>query len=125
VSKLIEGYKINSILDVKWFHKIGGKEAQNTREDVAVRMLAEGEINAAEFMAMIYPNYSVYGIENQIEYQVNLDTETSPGIMYLIAIAEKKLTNEQIKTVNDLINKKKINEAIDFMMKSDPDTENV
>ena len=105
----LEGFtKTGAALDASWFHRAGGPNAQQAREDVAVRMLAEGEINAAEFMTLIYQDYTIFGVEKQSEYGVSLNIETSPRMMYLISIAEKSLSQSQIREVNKLVKKKKI-----------------
>ena len=118
----LEGFtKTGAALDASWFHRAGGPNAQQAREDVAVRMLAEGEINAAEFMTLIYQDYTIFGVEKTIRIWGSVsNTETSPRMMYLMSIAEKNLSQSQIREVNELIKKKKIQEAVDFLMNSDP-----
>jgi hypothetical protein len=105
-----------------WFHQAGGEGARLAREDVAVRMLAEGEISAMEFMALLFPDVNVYGIELQEEYGVELDVkgEQDPRIVYLLAIAEQGLTQTAISRINDLVNQGKQKEALEYMMSRDP-----
>ncbi|MBM9519868.1 hypothetical protein JWG39_08565 [Desulforhopalus vacuolatus] len=104
-----------------WFHNAGGDAAKTRREEVAVMMLSDGEINSAELMELVYSNVEVYGIELPDEYGVTLDVERSPRIMYLIAIAEKySFSQAQIKEINDLIGQEKITETFELMLNADP-----
>lgn len=104
-------------LDGTWFHNISG---QSAREDVAVRMLAEGEISAAEFVTLVFPDMQVYGTELQDQYKVKLDVEGSPEISYLLAIAVKLLTQADIQKVDGLIRQDKKKEAIEYLLTRDP-----
>jgi len=105
-----------------WFHNAGGDNARSAREDVAVRMLAEGEISSMEFMALLYPDVNVYGIELQDEYGVELEVkgEQDPRVVYVLSIAEKGLTQADIRRINDLANQGKQKEALEYMMSKDP-----
>src|ERR1035441_3368903 len=51
-------------LDAAWYRSAGGELAKADREDLAVRMVAEGEISSAELMAMQYPDVVVDGTED-------------------------------------------------------------
>jgi hypothetical protein len=104
----------------QWFHNAGGPSAKWAREDVAVRMLAEGEISSAEFMTLLFSGIQVHGTEVQAQYDVELDVKQSPEITYLLSIAEKLLTQEDIKHVNQLMSQKKEEEAFQYMMTRDP-----
>lgn len=107
-------------LPAQWFHTMGGETAREAREDVAIRMLAEGEISSAEFLALLSREVEVYGAELQAEYDVKLDIQRSPEFAYLFAIAKKKLTQSQIIRANELISNNKQNEAIEYILNSDP-----
>jgi hypothetical protein len=107
-------------LDATWFHKVGGAATQQFREDTAVRMLAEGEISAAEFMAMAFSQVQVRGLEVEKEYAVQPDSKGNPVAVYLLKIAEKKLTQADIRKINALINEKKEKEAFDYIKNADP-----
>ncbi|KJJ86008.1 hypothetical protein OMAG_000125 [Candidatus Omnitrophus magneticus] len=84
-------------------------------------MLGNGEINTPEFMTLIYPDIKVYGIELKSEYDVELDKDNNARIRYLIAIAEKyPYSQDQIGKINDLITQKKLDEAVELMLNTDP-----
>lgn len=107
-------------LDVNWFHTAGGSAASQVREDVALRLLAEGEISSAEFMAMAFADLDLHGLERGKEYAYTLDVEGSPATAYLLHIAEKKLSQSDIQKINDLIERKKEGEAVEYIMNADP-----
>ena len=106
--------------DGSWFHTMGGDDAKAAREEVAVRMLAEGEISSAEFITILFPDVSVHGIELQSQYDVKMETEGSPQMSYLIKIAEKGLSQSEIRQVNGLIREEKIEKALNLIIESDP-----
>jgi hypothetical protein len=83
-------------LDGTWFHNAGGKDARDARENVAVRILAEGEISSSEFMALLFPSIEVYGIEVAAEMNVK-QPEGNPLAFYLVSIAEKLATPADLK----------------------------
>jgi len=107
-------------LDASWFHNAGGAAAAGAREDVAVRMVAEGEISAVEFATLVFPDVQVQGLERSDLYDVKPDTETNPEVAYLIAIAEKKLSQSDIRKINELVEADKPEEALEYILKSDP-----
>jgi NAD(P)-dependent dehydrogenase (short-subunit alcohol dehydrogenase family) len=61
----------------------------------------------------------VRGLEVEKEYNVRPDTEGSPVAVYLLKIAEKKLSQSDIRKINALINDKKEKEAFDYIKNSD------
>lgn len=107
-------------LDVKWFHDMGDPRAARIRQDVALRMLGEGEISAVEFMAMVFGDVRVFGLEIAQEYENKLDVEGNPEVQYLLKIAEKKLTQADIIKINELATDEKQEEAIEYMFNADP-----
>lgn len=107
-------------LDAAWFHQAGAVAGQRFSEDTAVRMLAEGEIGAAEFMVMAFPQAQVRGLEKEDEYRVRPDSEGMPILIYLMKIAEKKLTPADIRKVNTLITEKKEEAALEYIKNADP-----
>lgn len=107
-------------LDGSWFHNAGGYDARSAREDVAVRMLAEGEISAPELMTLVFPDMQVYGTEIKDQYEVKLGGEGTAEIRYLLAIAERLLTQADILKYNDLVQQKKYKEALEYMLTRDP-----
>ena len=107
-------------LDAKWFHQVGGETGPSVREDVAVRMLGEGEIIAPEMMALVHPDIKVLGIETEEEYAVKPGSGQAPVNRYLISITEQKMTQEQIKAVNELVSHGERQAAFELIMSSDP-----
>jgi hypothetical protein len=107
-------------LSATWYHQAGGADAQGLRDAVAVRMLAEGEVGAGEFLALVRPTARVFGLELRSEYDVALESEGSAQVFYLMKIAEKHLSQADIRSVNRLIEQKKLEEAIEHILMSDP-----
>ena len=107
-------------LDGTWFHHAGGENASSLREDVAVRILAEGEISAPELLTLVYPEIQVRGTEIREEYDVTLDVETAPAALYLLTIAQDRLTAQEINRINRLVEQEKIDEARELIFTSDP-----
>ncbi len=107
-------------LDATWFHAAGGEDAGDAREDVAVRMLAEGEISAAEFAALVFDDIEVRGTELEEQYAHELDVEGTPLMTVLMGIAEKNLSQSQIREVNELASKGKHEEALEAVLDADP-----
>jgi hypothetical protein len=107
-------------LSAQWFRTAGGPAAAKAREDVAVRMLAEGEISSAEFLALILPDVKVFGTETAALYNTEAPTRGNPSMEYLIGIAEKGLSQTDIRKVNDLIRAKRQDEAIEYMLSANP-----
>lgn len=108
------------VLDAGWFRKAGGDSAKDAREDVAVRMLAEGEISEAEFMAMLFSDVQVFGTEVASLYDTELSSKGNPSIDYLLAIAEKGLSQDDIRQVNSLIARKQQKQALEYMLNANP-----
>ena len=99
------------LLPAAWFHDFtSSKPMRRAGLEGAVRLLKEGEINSAEFLALTRPQAQVIGNELEEEYIVK-SADSDPASACLIAIAEKSLTQSQIGSINDLINAKKMEEA--------------
>jgi hypothetical protein len=107
-------------LDASWFHNMGGASSKSDREALGVRWLAEGEISSPEFMTLLFPEVQVYGIESAQEYETNLDAKTSPEAEYLLAIAEKSLTDDDKVKVMTMIQQGKKKEAFEHILNADP-----
>jgi len=85
----------DSALDVEWFH---GFSDRYVREEIALQLLREGEISAAEFVALAIPEVKVYGVERAKEYTFELSPlDESSAIVYLYAIAEKLFPKDKDK----------------------------
>ena len=83
-------------------------------------MLAEGEISEVEFLAMLFPDVQAFGTEVASLYDTELTTQGNPSIDYLLAIAEKRLSQDDIRKVNTMIARKQQKEALDYMLTADP-----
>lgn len=106
-------------LNASWFRNMGGERAHQKREDLGVRLLAEGEISSAEFIALVFSDSEVYGIESASEYNVQAP-KTNAEIEYLLAIAEMSLTEDDQQKVIALMEQDRKKEALEYMLSADP-----
>ncbi len=84
-------------LDNNWFYNLPDG---NVREEVALQLLREGEINGAEFIALAIPKVKVVGIEKEDEYIFEISSlDENSAIVYLFAIAEKLFPKDNDKIV--------------------------
>ena len=109
----------DQIPDVSWFHRLPDEKVRN---DIALQLLRQGEISAAEYMAMVFEDFRLYPIERYDEYKLELSREQSwAQIIYLAAIAEKKLSSEQIDQLNRMVEEKADDwEIVQFVIESNP-----
>jgi len=109
-------------LPAKWFHDLPNpRNVVQAKERVAVRLLGEGEISSAEFIALTLPDVRVKGNERAEEYGVTMaDKSSTAPLSYLLAIVEKSATPSQIRQANQLMKAKKEKEAIELLWRADP-----
>lgn len=95
----------DGVLNASWFRpSLAAGQALGPKQEVAVQLLASGEINSAELMALVYPDIVVHGIEKAEEYPLRLSDDASNApIFYLIAIADKSMSAEQRKKALELL----------------------
>jgi hypothetical protein len=108
----------NGTLQASWFQSLPDRAA---KWDVAVRLLQEGEIGSAEFMALVAPRVSVHGVEKEEEYSVSVskEAELAPGL-YLGAITAKTVSPDQLQAAGSLLQQGRQKEALELIAKSDP-----
>jgi hypothetical protein len=107
-------------LPVKWFHDATGSEtARRAGHEAALRLLKEGEISAAEFIALTQPAVQVKGNEIESEYQVE-PSRNNAVLGYLIGIAERSVPARDIQQVNTLVKARKMDEALAVIFSHDP-----
>jgi hypothetical protein len=119
--------KSSNPLDASWFHRLPN---QQIREDVATRLLAEGEISSAEMMALVHSDIQVLGIEDASEYNfVPTDTRGDPSndptIVYMVGIAARLASPQQLNRFMELVQAGKQQEAIKNLIDSVPWTKEV
>jgi hypothetical protein len=105
-------------LNTKWFYSLSDGKIRN---DVALRLFKEGEVNAAEFIAMVYKDFQLHSVEKKDEYSVDISNEAERAPrLYLFAIAAKLLTPAQIREANSMISQNKKDEAAEYIMNANP-----
>lgn len=110
----LEGALTTDDLETSWFQRLPDTK---TKKEVAVQLLKKGEINSAEFIALIYPDVKVVGVEIKEEYDVNPPENGTISIpIYLMMIAWESLTSEEKNKANELVENNKTLEAMDFII---------
>lgn len=106
-------------LDATWFHR--STSDVPARDDVAARMLGEGEISSAELMALIYSDVEVFGTETRNEYDATPDfiNEWAPITAYFVHIAKTSMNKQDAWTIDRLMRENKTDEAREFAIKRD------
>jgi len=99
---VLEGYLIgDKKLDTSWFNKIAGNDPIRQTK-VAIQLLREGEINAAEYWKLVHSQVEIIPAETMSEYAHHADgrAHAAPE-MYLLKIAgqsaEKALRSDSAK----------------------------
>lgn len=88
---VLEGYLTEDAkLDTGWFDKaVGGSAVRRAR--VAIQLLKEGEINAAEYWKLVHPEVRVVAAESKAEHATTADaTAHSAPEIFLLKIAAQK-----------------------------------
>ncbi|WP_191258627.1 hypothetical protein [Amycolatopsis oliviviridis] len=104
--------------DLGWF---AAKPDPQDRLKVALQMLKQGEVSAAEFAAMVLPGFQIQPIEHESEHRVEAPgTATQSYTSYLVAIAVMSMTDSQVTQAESLLKQKKNQEAVEFIIGSVP-----
>jgi hypothetical protein len=103
----LEGYlKERPEITTDWFGHADssqGPAATERRNQVAVRLLKEGEINSAEFLKIVYDDVQLHPIETISQYAVDLDENASRApTLYLVRISQQSLKPDQNERVQQL-----------------------
>ena len=88
----LEGYlRDRPEINTEWYVTAAAGDS-GARAEVAVRLLAEGEINSAEFMKLVYDDMFLHPVEKATEYMVELNEEASMApILFLLKIAQESV----------------------------------
>ena len=126
----LEGYlKERPALSTDWYvQAAGGDKLRRAR--VAARLLKEGEISCAEFMALTYQDVALRPIETTSQYTVEMPKEAAVAPLgHLVKIAERSLTqshaarlqqlNSEIERLQGEGRQKKVKELLDYILSVD------
>ncbi|MBL6983222.1 MAG: hypothetical protein ISR58_18755 [Anaerolineales bacterium] len=120
----IEGYDANEEpLDLTWAHRPPAyvpRTPITSREDVMSYMLAEGEVNSAEFLGMIYEDVVVHGVEDMDLYQIDVEMQVymAPDL-YLYYIALAQMDEQEMNLWNGYMDQERFEEAFEFALGTD------
>jgi hypothetical protein len=116
-------------LPAEWFvNASDNAETRRARHAVALRMLRDGEIGSAEFIALVRPQVQVRGNEVESEYTVKPPEKNPTSRLFSLIVKQlltpsqiqDSLTPAQIIQLNKLLTEKKDLEARDFFFKEHP-----
>ena len=138
LNRLYENYDLRQIglegalpaggpLDASWLQfspPFRARDPIRAREDVIVQLLEDGEISGAEMMALVYDDVEVIGIDDKDLYAIPFPEEASfITTVYLYLTAIPGLTDSEITEANNLIDQEEILEAVEFIISTDPYTD--
>lgn len=107
-------------LPVAWFtNPADSNEIKRARQAVALRMLRDGEIGAAEFMALVRPQVQVKGNEIQSQYDVS-PPEGNPALSRLQLIGSTYFTPSQRQQFREFRQARRIEDARNMLINVDP-----
>lgn len=112
----------DSKLDAKWAVRMPPTD----RFRVASRLLGDGELSSAEFLASAFADVKVIGIDSPVDYKVDMQDRASvASVLYLVLIAQTSLNPAAQEKLGKLLEQKKIKEATEFSINSDSWTKRV
>lgn len=82
-------------LDLSWFHALSSGD----KKSIAVRLIAQGEINRAELMGMVYDDVLVEGVEDRQQYEQNWADAAGGGAasFHLLTFCELYMQDEDFE----------------------------
>jgi hypothetical protein len=114
----LEGYlKERPKIDTNWFKSPGNTPVEKAR--VTVRLLQEGEISAAEFMALTYDDISLIPVEDQAGYNVELGEGAIDAVLNLSARIDSNLGENVRKKLDEASNGKPLSAEDQLSMAED------
>lgn len=104
----------------EWYRQLGGPEDEETRHEVLVGLLREGEISAAELIAAAFPDVTVRAADDPAAYAVEeTQTASTAPAVYLYKIALKSVRPEHAARLRRLSRQHKIAQMAEFVISLD------
>jgi hypothetical protein len=114
----LEGSVLEKPPNLAWFTSLPDA---GTRQAVALQLLREGEVSAAEFAAMVLPGFQLHPIETAEQYNIGLSDKAENSYnAYLVTIALTTMTIDQQNHANTLLKQNKNEEAIKYVVDTNP-----
>ena len=133
----LEGYfDTEGPLKADWFHqklkalegaltKLPNKQG-DLKAELATQFLQEGEISAAEFMTLLYPDVNIFGIEKESEYHVGYPKGGAVAInYYLYGLSTASISQNQYNKFEQYYKAKDFKEAFTYLYGFDPLTKEI
>lgn len=104
----------------EWYRQLGGPEDEETRHEVLVGLLHNGEISAAELIAAAFPDVAVVAADDAAAYAIE---ETQAGsaapTAYLYKIGLKSVRPEHAARLRQLSRQHKVARLVEFVISLD------
>ncbi|MET0645726.1 MAG: hypothetical protein ABW208_03840 [Pyrinomonadaceae bacterium] len=103
-----------------WYRQLGGPEDEETRHEVLVGLLRDGELSAAELIAVAFPDVTVRAADDPAAYAVG-ETQTAgmAPTAYLYKIALKSVRPEHDARLRLLSRQHKVAQLVEFVISLD------
>lgn len=104
----------------EWYRQLGGPEDEETRHEVLVGLLHDGEISAAELIAVAFSDVTVRPADDPVAYAVE-ETQTAGAAptTYLYKIGLKSVRPEHAARLRRLSRQHKVAEIVEFVISLD------
>src|SRR3712207_3013784 len=103
-----------------WYRQLGGPEDEETRHEVLVGLLRDGEISAAELIAAAFPDVNVVAADDPAAYAVEETQAASAApTAYLYRIGLKSVRPEHAARLRQLSRQHKVTQLVEFVISLD------
>ena len=105
-------------LDTTWYQpSLHQNAVLSLKDEVAVTLLSEGEISAAEMLSLLYEDYKIHGIEKAVEYNIDITgDETAAPLFYLLAIAATTSSDEELSVFKTMLDQGRQKESFEYLL---------
>ncbi len=108
-------------LDTSWYTALPLDPM--SKQSVATQHLADGEISSSEWMALVYPDVAVEGIEDEDQYGANEDSaanlDSQPVLIYLLTFASLNMSDAQQEAANQILDNEGVVAFVDYYLSFD------
>ena len=116
----LEGAPAGERVRAPWRTRATTRDAQAERIEVALQLLQDGEINAAEFLVLVDDDMDVRGLEAPDLYAVDLDVPGWPEAGYLLRLAENAVPQSEASRLAELAAQGRTADVSAKLLEADP-----
>lgn len=104
----------------EWYRRLGGPEDEETRHEVLVGLLRDGELSAAELIAVAFPDVTVHAADDPAAYAVGVtQTASKAPVTYLYKIALKSVRPEHAARLRRFSRQHRVAQMVEFVISLD------